>query len=320
MSPKTVLILILKKVTFIISTITLLLTSLLLTSLLTFITNIIITYIVTNIIITNIIITNIITICYIIIIILLYHYYIAYRKLARIIHPDKCQDAKAEEAFKLLSQANNCLSNADSRRMYDMTGSDTSDGGGGGFPGGFPGGFGGGGVDMNDLFANIFAQAAAAQQGQRRRGFGGGQPFVFTSSGFPGGMHQGGGVDLDELFRGMGVNVPRQRSSQNTQRQQHNDNTRNSNNNTDDNPEENPITNLIRNQYVQRFINVVKDIPPIISMPVAIFLLVQFGSVVMGFLYRKLYVMGIIFTFNPLKKYTLLILLGLFILDALSIL
>ena len=206
-----------------------------------------------------------------------------------------------------------------------MTGSDTSDGGGGGFPGGFPGGFGGGGVDMNDLFANIFAQAAAAQQNQRRRGFGGGQPFVFTTSGFPGGgMNQGfpggfggGGVDLDELFRGMGVNVPRQRS-QNTP--QHNDNTRNSNTNTNNNPEEDPITSLIRNPYVQRLINVVKDIPPIILMPVAIFLLVQFGSIVIGFLYRKLYICGIILTFNPLKKYTLLIVLGLFILDALSIL
>ena len=296
MSPKTVLILILKKV----------------------ITINIIASIITNIVITNII-TNI---CYIIIIIILYHYYIAYRKLARIIHPDKCQDAKAEEAFKLLSQANNCLSNTDSRRMYDMTGSDTSDGGGGGFPGGFPGGFGGGGfgggVDMNDLFANIFAQAAAAQQGQRRRGFGGGQPFVFTTSGFPNGMHQGGGVDLDELFRGMGVNVPRQRSSQNTQ--QHNDNTRNSNSNTDNNPEENPITNLIRSQYVQRFINIVKDVPPIISMPVAIFLGWFIVNHIGSFLYRKIYVMGVIFAFPPLKKYRLLILLGLFILDALSIL
>lgn len=246
--------------------------------------------------------------------------------MARVIHPDKCQDPKAEDAFKLLSQANNCLSNADSRRMYDMTGSDTSDGGGGGggFPGGFQGFPGGGGVDMNDLFANIFAQAAAAQNGQRR-GFGGGQPFVFTS-GFPGGARGGfqsfpgggmhsGGIDLDEIFRGMGHGIPRQRSTRSPQ------NSSNNNNRTNDNVEpDDPVSSLIRNPYVQRIINIVKDVPPMILMPVAVLLLVQFGSLFMGFIYRKIYIMCLLFTFNPLKKYTLSILLGLFVLDALGIL
>ena len=200
-----------------------------------------------------------------------------------------------------------------------MTGSDTSDGGGGG---GFPGG---GGVDMNDLFANIFAQAAAAQHGQRR-GFGGGQPFVFTSGfpgssrgfqGFPGGgMH--GGIDLDEIFRGMGAGVPRQRS---TRSPQNSSSSSNSNSRNDENVEpDDPVSSLIRNPYVQRIISIVKDVPPMILMPVAIFLVIQFGSLVMGFIYRKIYIMCILMTFNPLKKYTLSILPGLFVLDALGIL
>lgn len=207
--------------------------------------------------------------------------------------------------------------------MYNMTGSDTSDGGGsgGGFPGfpggGFPGFQGGaGGVDMNDLFANIFAQAAQQQQQQQRRGA---QPFVFTSSGFPGqgrggfpgGMH-GGGIDLDDLFRGMGA-MPRQptRSS----RSQNNNNDTHNNNDT---PED-PISSLIRNPYTQKIINIIKDVPPMILIPVIIFLVVQFGSLIFGFIYRKIYIMCVLFTFSPLKKYTLSTLLGLFILDYLQI-
>src|ERR1700745_3946060 len=101
----------------------------------------------------------------------------AFRKLARKYHPDvNPGDKKAEEKFKELSEANDVLSDAKKRKIYDQVGfySDNIDpataeaaaraggssGGGGGFPGGFPGGtadggqgvhFDFGGFDFSDL-------------------------------------------------------------------------------------------------------------------------------------------------------------------------
>ena len=101
----------------------------------------------------------------------------AFRKLARKYHPDvNPGDKTAEEKFKIISEANDVLSDPKKRKIYDQIGfySDNIDaataeayarGGGqpgGGFPGGFPGsqpGAGGqgvhfdfGGFDFSDLF------------------------------------------------------------------------------------------------------------------------------------------------------------------------
>ncbi|KAK9180201.1 hypothetical protein WN943_029408 [Citrus x changshan-huyou] len=48
----------------------------------------------------------------------------AYRKLSLKVHPDKNKAPGAEEAFKAVSKAFQCLSNDESRKKYDITGSD----------------------------------------------------------------------------------------------------------------------------------------------------------------------------------------------------
>jgi molecular chaperone DnaJ len=103
----------------------------------------------------------------------------AYRKLAREFHPDANKgDAKAEERFKEISEANDVLSDAKRRKEYDEA---RSLFGNGGFrtPGG-PGGAGGFGFDLGDLF-------------------GGGQPGTGTGTGGAGGF--GGG--LGDVFGGL---------------------------------------------------------------------------------------------------------------------
>jgi len=48
----------------------------------------------------------------------------AYRKLSLKVHPDKNKAPGAEEAFKLVSKAFQCLSNEESRKRYDLLGSE----------------------------------------------------------------------------------------------------------------------------------------------------------------------------------------------------
>ncbi|XP_074562734.1 chaperone protein dnaJ 49-like [Curcuma longa] len=48
----------------------------------------------------------------------------SYRKLSLKVHPDKNQAPGAEEAFKAVSKAFQCLSNEESRKRYDISGSD----------------------------------------------------------------------------------------------------------------------------------------------------------------------------------------------------
>lgn len=85
----------------------------------------------------------------------------AYRKQAKKYHPDlNPGDAQAEASFKEANEAYEVLSDTDKRARYDQFGFAGVDpnygagGGGGGF-GGF-GGFGGGGVDLGDIFGDLF--------------------------------------------------------------------------------------------------------------------------------------------------------------------
>lgn len=115
----------------------------------------------------------------------------AFRKLARKYHPDvNPGDKKAEEKFKEISEANEVLSDAKKRKIYDQVGlySDNIDpataeayargggrpggpGFGGGFPGGFPGGGGQpphvdfGGFDFSDLLEQARGGAGRATSG-----------------------------------------------------------------------------------------------------------------------------------------------------------
>ena len=95
----------------------------------------------------------------------------AYRKLARELHPDANKgDAKAEERFKEVSEANDVLADPKRRKEYDEA---RALFGNGGFRPG-PGGAGAGGFDfdLNDLFGG-------AQGGGNAGGFGGGLGDVF---------------------------------------------------------------------------------------------------------------------------------------------
>ena len=119
----------------------------------------------------------------------------AYRKLALKLHPDKNTAPSAEQAFKIVSAANDCLTDPQKRTIYDQTGQDgetAGGGGGGGFHGGHPfGGMGGmhGGqpIDPEDLI-NMFFGGGFGGPGMRFRsgGFRGGGPGGF-------GFNMGGG-------------------------------------------------------------------------------------------------------------------------------
>ena len=135
----------------------------------------------------------------------------AFRKLARRYHPDvNPNDKRAEEKFKEISEANDVLSDAKKRKIYDQVGfySDSIDPaaaeaaarggygagfGGGGFPGGARvGGRGGqevpfdfGGFDFSD-FQSSGGHGRGGAQEQAGGGFGGSFKDIF------GGMFSGG--------------------------------------------------------------------------------------------------------------------------------
>jgi len=115
----------------------------------------------------------------------------AYRKLAKELHPDANKDnPKAAERFSEVTAAYDLLSDKDKRARFDR-GEIDADGNPMGFGGGFGGGgfggsqrgFGGGGpgggfegfssegIDLGDLFGDIFGGARGARGGP----FGGGQ-------------------------------------------------------------------------------------------------------------------------------------------------
>ncbi|MEU6339830.1 molecular chaperone DnaJ [Streptomyces sp. NPDC046977] len=118
----------------------------------------------------------------------------AYRKLAREFHPDANKgDAKAEERFKEISEANDVLSDAKRRKEYDEG---RALFGNGGFRGG-PAGAGGFGFDLGDLFGGGTAGGAGTPQGG---GFGGGLGDVF------GGLfNRGGATTRTQPRRGQDV-------------------------------------------------------------------------------------------------------------------
>lgn len=106
----------------------------------------------------------------------------SYRKLARKYHPDVNKDPSAEDMFKEVSEAYHVLSDPDTRKRYDRFGEnfrqipeDYDERVGAGFGGGrarygggsggrvyYGGGFGeGGGINIEDLFGDIFAGRGA---------------------------------------------------------------------------------------------------------------------------------------------------------------
>lgn len=131
----------------------------------------------------------------------------AYRKLALKFHPDKCVAPRTDEAFKIIAQAFDKLSNSDTRAYYDRYGSDDTRGGraaagarGGGYANPF-GNFGNGRqfeaeIDPEMIFNMFFNQM----------GMGGMGPNVHVHSfgarpGFQRGFGQGFGGRGDQRFR-----------------------------------------------------------------------------------------------------------------------
>ncbi|KAK7253939.1 heat shock protein [Aureococcus anophagefferens] len=127
----------------------------------------------------------------------------AYRKLAVKYHPDKNPDnPQAEENFKRVAEAYDCLSDAQKRAAYDSYG---KEGARAAEQGGFPGGGGGGmrahGVDPEEIFRQFFNQRGGGARG-----------------GFPGGargtaFHFGGGNGAQFFVNGVPVGGRRRRQA-----------------------------------------------------------------------------------------------------------
>ncbi|MFE2445536.1 molecular chaperone DnaJ [Streptomyces sp. NPDC059426] len=121
----------------------------------------------------------------------------AYRKLAREYHPDANKgDAKAEDRFKEISEANDILGDPKRRKEYDEARSLFGNGGFRPGPGG-PGGTGNFNFDLGDLFGG--AQGGGGPGGGGAGGFGGGLGDVF------GGLFGRGGATRAQPRRGQDI-------------------------------------------------------------------------------------------------------------------
>lgn len=138
----------------------------------------------------------------------------SFKKLAIQFHPDKCRNeatdvkAEKEETFKKLNEAYCVLSDPDRKARYDQFGT-TDD----------PPQMGGDGVNMNDIFQNIFGNGAPGAN------IPGGFSFVFmdgngqrTEMGGNGGFANFGGMPpgFEALFGGGGRQHSQQRNKQDT--------------------------------------------------------------------------------------------------------
>jgi len=142
----------------------------------------------------------------------------AYRKLALRLHPDKCKESGAEEAFKRVGEAFSVLSDADKRQRYDQFGVEGIQGGGGGGPN----------INPEDIFQAFFGGAGGFPGGTtfvQRGGPGGFQTFTFSSSG-PGGVHfqmgspfGGGGSPFGGMGGHPGVRQRRRQAEQEEEEQ-----------------------------------------------------------------------------------------------------
>mmetsp|Transcript_63164 Transcript_63164/g.175147 ORF Transcript_63164/g.175147 Transcript_63164/m.175147 type:complete len:260 (-) Transcript_63164:215-994(-) len=125
----------------------------------------------------------------------------AYRKLALRLHPDKCKEDGAEEAFKKVGEAFSVLSDAQKRQRYDQFGVEALREGGGGAPGG---------MSPEDIFEEFFGshgRGIFAQGGPsfvQGGGLGGFQSVRFSTGG-------PGGVQFMHFSTGPGMGGPRQR-------------------------------------------------------------------------------------------------------------
>jgi hypothetical protein len=120
----------------------------------------------------------------------------AYRKLALRFHPDKCRAPQAEEAFKKISKAFQCLSDGGKRRTYDVSGSDEPEN---------RQFYANGHVNPGDIFEHLFRQqnfhGNQYYDGQQQAGMG-----VFPLLFFFGFMFLS---SIFSTFSGSGTNRPR---------------------------------------------------------------------------------------------------------------
>eukprot|EP01063_Lacrimia_lanifica_P041816 TRINITY_DN9833_c0_g1_i1.p1 TRINITY_DN9833_c0_g1~~TRINITY_DN9833_c0_g1_i1.p1 ORF type:complete len:295 (+),score=107.32 TRINITY_DN9833_c0_g1_i1:80-886(+) len=103
----------------------------------------------------------------------------AYRKLALLLHPDKCQEPQAEDAFKIVSRAYDTLSKK--REQYDLTGDDSDR----------AGGMNAQQFNADDIFREVFGGGFGRQAGGFQfHNMPGGMHFTFGPGGMQGGRRR----------------------------------------------------------------------------------------------------------------------------------